>query len=435
MKLIRKIVCVALALSTVMCLFGCGKSSGSYPVTVGNLTFDESPEKVTVLSSNIADIMTMLGYQDKINLVSDAVITKGLKNKKSCGDSIDPDTSLIIDSGAEVVFADDNVSDGVTKTLRDNDINVVQFHYGNDDEEISTTYGSVASIIEGVKGKEKGKEVYSELTDKLSMYEKAVSDKYSKEKLMYLSGTAPFVTTAKKTWYSKVLGYAGVVDCSKKSDSVVVDLIEIEEENPDYLVYDTETLKALKDKSSLKDCTFLKDKHSIRIDKECLKLQGVTALENVKKIIGMIDSEASKKFEEQENITVKGTTAQKTSVVVTETKGTQGTTGGTTSSESDTETSSEVKSKYELASKYNVTFDKQSIATMKKDKENKYIKAMQTRLSELGYLDEFYITGYLGDLTINAIQKFETANNLDADGEVTEKLLEKLFSSSAKSFS
>lgn len=423
---------MSLSLVTLLSFFGCGKSSDSYPVTVGNLTFDESPEKVAVISSNIADIMTMLGYQDKINLVSDAVITKGLENKKSCGDSIDPDTASIIDSGIDVVFADDNVSDGVAKTLRDNDIKVVQFHYGNDDEEISTTYSSVATIIEGAKGKEKGKEAYKKLTDKLNMYEKAVSDKHSEEKLMYLSGTAPFVTTAKKTWYSKVLGYAGVVDCSKKSDRVVVDLLEIEEENPDYLVYDTETLKALKDKSSLKDCTFLKDKHSIRIDKECLKLQGVTALENVKKIIGMIDSEASKKFEEQENTTVKGTTAKKTGVDVTET---QGTTEVNTSSESETETSSEVKSKYELASKYNVAFDKQSIATMKKDKENKYIKAMQKRLSELGYLDKFYITGYLGDLTINAIKKFETENNLDADGEVTEKLLEKLFSSSAKSYS
>ena len=72
---------------------------------------------------------------------------------------------------------------------------------------------------------------------------------------------------------------------------------------------------------------------------------------------------------------------------------------------------------------------------MKKDKENKYIKAMQQRLSHLGYIDEHYVTGYLGDLTIAAIKKFQKANDLDEDGKVNSKLLEKLFSKDAKKYS
>ena len=69
--------------------------------------------------------------------------------------SIDPDVDKIIKSGATVVLADDNVSDGTISRLEEADIKVVQFHYGNTKADVNTTYTSVGSILNGKEGKEK----------------------------------------------------------------------------------------------------------------------------------------------------------------------------------------------------------------------------------------------------------------------------------------
>lgn len=44
------------------------------------------------------------------------------------------------------------------------------------------------------------------------------------------------------------------------------------------------------------------------------------------------------------------------------------------------------------------------------------VKALQKRLSDLGYLDERYITGYYGDLTFKAVKAFQNRAGLEADG-------------------
>ena len=61
------------------------------------------------------------------------------------------------------------------------------------------------------------------------------------------------------------------------------------------------------------------------------------------------------------------------------------------------------------------------------------VKAVQKRLKALGYLtSNSQVTGYYGDATEDAVEKFQRRNGLSVDGTVGIKTLEKLNSSSAK---
>lgn len=452
MRILKITISTLLIFSVLLCSYGCTNSDGDYPVTIGNTTFEENPEKVAVVSPNVADIIDCIGYNTKVALVSDQVITESYKDTEKCGNHIEPDVDKIVKSGATVVLADDNISDGTIKSLEAKDIKVVQFHYGNTKDDIKTTYASIGSILRGKEGKKKAESAFNLLFKYLDTYKEQAERKNSEKFMIYVSGTGPIVTVVNESWYYQLLDYSGTRVIMGSMDDPTVSIGEIAEFNPDFLIYDKNTYKTIKYRTVVQECKFLTKGGNLRLDKEYLKLQGTTAIENIRKIINLYDKDAVEKAYDiiknqgteatttatasnKATTTVSSTTVKESSssakaTATTATKATK--TTQTTTTTKQTTSTTKPDTKYELQSKYNVNFTESAIDSMKKDKENKYIKAMQERLSDLGYIDEHYITGYLGDLTIAALEKFQTTNNLDSDGKVTSKVLEKLFSKDAK---
>lgn len=428
MRIVKTTICALLLLCTLIFTVGCNSGDNSYPITIGNTTFNSKPEKVAVLSPNVADIVCQLGMEKDITLISSDVITDSIKDKKTCGTAIEPDTKKIIDNDIEVVLADDNMSDGAIKTLEDNDVKVVQFHYGNTGEDILTTYTSVGAILNGETGKAQGNKAYTKLMNTLKSYKAEFSKKHSKDKLLFLEGTGPYVSIIKESWYGKLLAFTGTDVVTKDVNNSTYDINMISELNPKYLVCSDDTYKSLSDKDSLKKCDFNKSNGHIFIEKEKLKLQGTTATENVEKILETIDKSTFEKIK-----TTPTTTVEKT------TKGTTSTTG--TSKETTTMSTSTVpittattapKEKYQLQSKYKVKFTDSAIKTMVLQSQNNYNKAMQERLTDLGYLASGNSTGYFGDMTKTALETLQKNNGLSATGTVDSKTLQVMFSSSAK---
>ena len=60
------------------------------------------------------------------------------------------------------------------------------------------------------------------------------------------------------------------------------------------------------------------------------------------------------------------------------------------------------------------------------------VKTLQRRLFELGYLEEKYITGYYGAITVAAVKKFQKNNQITQTGTVAQLTLTALNSASAK---
>lgn len=415
MRFFKVTVCALLLLSTVIFSVGCTEEG--YPVTVGKTTFEESPETVAILSPNIADIVDCIGYSAKVALVSEDVKNTNLQYVVDCGTAVDPDVDAIANSQVKVVFADDNISDGAVKRLEEKEIKVVQFHYGNDNEAIKSTYKSVGSILGGKEGGKKGEKAFDKLLSTLATYRDAVSEKCRNKSLMYLSGTSLYTTVVKDSWYNTLLDYTGVKVLSDGASDPVVNISDVAKQNPDYLVYEGKTLDTLKDKKDFKNAKFLKKGNNLKLPKSLLKLQGTTAVENLKKILNIVDKKAIAKAEQQlkEN---KGEAVATTTEVTTVTETTV-----TTTVKKDT---------YELQSKYKVKFTDKAIKDMVKEKENDYIKAMQQRFKDLGYVDDDSVTGYFGDITEKAISDFQKKNGMKETGKASKELLIKLFSSEAK---
>jgi iron complex transport system substrate-binding protein len=419
MEVLRKAQIVFLAVLicvTSIVFVGCGDEN--YPVTVGNTTFEKSPEKIAVLSANVADIVDCVGYAVKVACISDDVITENLKSKKSCGSSVDPDIDKIVSLNATVVFADDNISDGAIKSLEEQNIEVVQFHYGNDIDSIATTYKSIGAILGGEKGRKKAQSTFDTLLERLNAYKSSVNEKVQKRSLLYLTGTENLTTVVNNSWYNTLLDYTGAKVLSDNIENPSISLTNVSDYNPDFLVYDGNTLKNLKEKSILKGSSFLKNGNSVRVDLDKLKLQGTTAVENIKTIINALDSSAVEKgedlFLENQKDDNKSSSTEETTVVTTVAPTTK------------------PVAEYELQSKYKIKFTDKAIKSMVKSKENKYIKAMQKRLYDLGYITKDNVTGYYGDITKSSVKAFEKKNSLKPTGKVSKKMLKKLFSSSAK---
>ena len=361
--------------------------------------------------------------EKNITLISSDVITDSIKDKKTCGTAIEPDTKKIIDSDIEVVLADDNMSDGAIKTLEDNDVKVVQFHYGNTGEDILTTYTSVGAILNGETGKAQGNKAYTKLMNTLKNYKTEFSKKHSKDKLLFLEGTGPYVSVIKESWYGKLLAFTGTDVVTKDVNNSTYDVNMIDSLNPKYLVCNNDTYKSLENKGTLKKCDFNKSNGHIIIEKDKLKLQGKTAIENVEKILQTIDKSTFEKIKSTPTTTVEKTTKGTTSTTVSKANTTVTTT---------TVPTTKPKEKYPLQSKYKVKFTDSAIKTMTLQSQNNYNKAMQERLTDLGYLASGNATGYFGDMTKKALETFQKNNGLSATGTVDSKTLQVMFSSSAK---
>lgn len=424
MRIVKTTICALLLFCTLIFTVGCNSSDSSYPITIGKTTFNSKPEKVAVLSPNVADIVCQLGMEKDITLISSDVITDSLKDKKTCGTAIEPDTKKIIDSDIEVVLADDNMSDGAIKTLEDSDVKVVQFHYGNTGEDILTTYTSVGAILNGETGKTKGNEAYTKLMNTLKNYKTEFSKKHSKDKLLFLEGTGPYVSVIKESWYGKLLAFTGTDVVTKDVNNSTYDVNMICSLNPKYLVCNNDTYKSLENKDTLKKCDFNKSNGHIIIEKNKLKLQGKTAIENVEKILQTIDKSTFEKIK-----TTPTTTVEKTTKGAKSTTASKATTTVTTTT---VPTTTKPKEKYPLQSKYKVEFTDSAIKTMTLQSQNDYNKAMQERLTDLGYLASGNSTGYFGDMTKTALENFQKNNKLSATGTVDSKTLQVMFSSSAK---
>lgn len=70
--------------------------------------------------------------------------------------------------------------------------------------------------------------------------------------------------------------------------------------------------------------------------------------------------------------------------------------------------------------------------TYKSGDEDAGVKALQQRLNQLGYLDDKYVTGYYGAITVSAVKKFQKNNQISQTGTVAKLTLAALNSAAAK---
>ena len=372
-----KIISIALAvvtmLSAVALFSGC--SDGEYPVEVANITIESQPKNIVVLDAPTADILIATGYDRYIVGRSDEVDQQSIAVAPSVGSYENPDTDKIINSGTNLVFAGQSINEDAKEKLQDKGIQVVTMSHGDTPKQVETNYVTIGKICGGTKtGAKKGEDTYNELLDKMNNYKQQVNNRNSGilDTVCYLyteNDRLKMMTSG--TYGDMLLGY-----------------------------------------TTLASLGAVKTGKILEVSLEEMSRPGNTALEALEKMVYFMYPDLKPKSA-TDTTKAQDATASKTDA----TTATQATT-----------TASDSKS---VADKYNLTIT--SDLSLKLEDENDTVKAMQLRLYNIGYIaDKDNVTGYYGEVTAEAVKKFQKNNGLKETGTADNATLVLLFDSSAK---
>nr|WP_303999435.1 peptidoglycan-binding protein [Ruminococcus bromii] len=407
-----KIISIALAvvtmLSAVTLFSGC--SDGEYPVKVANITIESQPKNIVVLDAPTADILIATGYDRYIVGRSDEVDQQSIAVAPSVGSYENPDTDKIINSGTNLVFAGQSINEDAKKKLQDKGIQVVTMSHGDTPKQVETNYVTIGKICGGTKtGAKKGEDTYNELLDKMNNYKQQVNNRNSGilDTVCYLyteDDRLKMMTSG--TYGDMLLGYTGAVNAAVNISDNNVDVATLKIANPNFIFYaDNATLDKIKGDTTLASLGAVKTGKILEVSLEEMSRPGNTALEALEKMVYFMYPDLKPKS-------------------ATDTTKAQ----DVTASKTDATTASNSKS---VADKYNLTIT--SDLSLKQEDENDTVKAMQLRLYNIGYIaDKDNVTGYYGEVTAEAVKKFQKNNGLKETGTADNATLVLLFDSSAK---
>lgn len=400
-KIISLTLVLMLTFSSVLVFSGCG--DGEYPVEVANIKISSEPKNVVVLDASTADIIECIGYEVKMVGRSDEVNQKSLSAAPSVGSAQSPDINKIIDTGADLVFVNDSLSEESRAKLDENKIKVVNIAVAASQKQLETTYTTIGRILGGnTAGAAKGEEAYSKLISQMEDIKSKVTAADNNAALntvcyMY-SVNGKLRLTTSGTYGDMLLGYTGCVNVAVNIDENKVEVNTLKVANPNYLFYsDEQTLQAIKDDSVLSGLSAIKDGKTLMISAEEMNRQGLSAINTLNKMVGFIHPELAVKDSDNESSDVSATQAA-------------------------------VKS---VANDYKIKLDDNlSLAV---DDENDNVKAMQQRLFDLGYIDdEENVTGYYGEVSKKAVSDFQKNSGLKESGEADKETLSAMFAENAK---
>lgn len=407
-----KIISIALAvvtmLSAVTLFSGC--SDGEYPVKVANITIESQPKNIVVLDAPTADILIATGYDRYIVGRSDEVDQQSIAVAPSVGSYENPDTDKIINSGTNLVFAGQSINEDAKKKLQDKGIQVVTMSHGDTPKQVETNYVTIGKICGGTKtGAKKGEDTYNELLDKMNNYKQQVNNRNSGilDTVCYLyteDDRLKMMTSG--TYGDMLLGYTGAVNAAVNISDNNVDVATLKIANPNFIFYaDNATLDKIKGDTTLASLGAVKTGKILEVSLEEMSRPGNTVLEALEKMVYFMYPDLKPKS-------------------ATDTTKAQ----DVTASKTDATTASNSKS---VADKYNLTIT--SDLSLKQEDENDTVKAMQLRLYNIGYIaDKDNVTGYYGEVTAEAVKKFQKNNGLKETGTADNATLVLLFDSSAK---
>ena len=297
----KKFLAVILALlmitTSAFGLTSCSQGS-EYPVTVGSVTVGAEPNSIVILSKNLADIISCMGYDIKMTGRSDAVTQKGFQVVPSVGDESAPNVEAIAEIGAEIVFAESNLDPAVKEQIEEKGITVAIFDDAQTLKQLKSMYEKIGSILGGnITGKSQGAEASKELFDTMKEVKDAVIEEPVVKTICYVYLEDDILKTMNTgSWGSAMLNYTGATNVFKQAESNIVDNKTFLLSNPDCIFCGSEeTVEYLKNSIELRELDALSE-NTFVVPYEDITMQGYTALEVLKTLLTNIYPE---QFREQ----------------------------------------------------------------------------------------------------------------------------------------
>ena len=384
---------------------GCGPkgdiSSGvaeqDFPVTVNEVTIQDEPKGVVVLSPNLAEVIMALGYEMQLCGKGAACTQEDL--------SVLPDMTLddpqsILGVGADLVLTEDAPSEEQKKGLNDAGIDVVTIAPATSREDFTRLYREVGScMMGGVKGYERGEKIAEGIFSTIDDISRQIPQTDTPVSVCYLYDVEGGVVTG-DTLEGKLIECAGLINAASDGAGNHMDVETLLMVQPQYIFCPTGLKDTLAQTDQYKDLTAVQEGPVYEMDPSLMEWQGNGVISAVSFMAG----------------TVYPSLAEGTTSLEPEGGESQTPTGGNSDMEVGDVTSDPEQPEGD---------------SLKLGDEGDAVKNLQLRLAELGYLF-VQPTGLYGEGTQQSIMDFQYVNNLRITGVADEETVNRLFAADAQ---
>ena len=384
---------------------GCGPkgdiSSGvaeqDFPVTVNEVTIQDEPKGVVVLSPNLAEVIMALGYEMQLCGKGAACTQEDL--------SVLPDMTLddpqsILGVGADLVLTEDAPSEEQKQGLNDAGIDVVTIAPAVSREDFTRLYREVGScMMGGVKGYERGEKIAEGIFSTIDDISRQIPQTDTPVSVCYLYDVEGGVVTG-DTLEGKLIECAGLINAASDGAGNHMDVETLLMVQPQYIFCPTGLKDTLAQTDQYKDLTAVQEGRVYEMDPSLMEWQGNGVISAVSFMAG----------------TVYPSLAEGTTSLEPEGGESQTPTGGNSDMEVGDVTSDPEQPEGD---------------SLKLGDEGDAVKNLQLRLAELGYLF-VQPTGLYGEGTQQSIMDFQYVNNLRITGVADEETVNRLFAADAQ---
>ena len=374
-----------------------GVAEQDFPVTVNEVTIQDEPKGVVVLSPNLAEVIMALGYEMQLCGKGAACTQEDL--------SVLPDMTLddpqsILGVGADLVLTEDAPSEEQKQGLNDAGIDVVTIAPATSREDFTRLYREVGScMMGGVKGYERGEKIAEGIFSTIDDISRQIPQTDTPVSVCYLYDVEGGVVTG-DTLEGKLIECAGLINAASDGAGNHMDVETLLMVQPQYIFCPTGLKDTLAQTDQYKDLTAVQEGRVYEMDPSLMEWQGNGVISAVSFMAG----------------TVYPSLAEGTTSLEPEGGESQTPTGGNSDMEVGDVTSDPEQPEGD---------------SLKLGDEGDAVKNLQLRLAELGYLF-VQPTGLYGEGTQQSIMDFQYVNNLRITGVADEETVNRLFAADAQ---
>lgn len=390
-KLTAALLCAVL---TVLSFSGCGLGTGDsvtstanpedWPAQVNGVKISGQPAGVAVVSPNLADVVLSLGYEAQLKGKSKACTQSALS---TLADVTLDDAQQIKSQGASLVLTDQKPTEVQQQALDSAGVQAVTIPAAASRADLATLYTAVGTALRGkVTGADHGKKAAQSALLTMDEITRLVPKSKTVTTGVYLYDAQGGAATG-DTFAGTLLPAAGITNVAESSTGGKIELSALKTADPKLIFCAKGVKDTLLKSADYQDLSAVKSQKIYEMDPLLMKTQGEGMLNAVTFMAGTAYPQL-----------LKTTSA---------------------ASESSSTSSAVIPNSTIPAG-----------TTLKKNDQNDYVKAMQGRLKELGYLF-VNATGLYGDGTVQCVKDFQLYNGLDTTGVADSKTLTKIFSKDA----
>lgn len=294
-RAISLLLCIAMIFTMGLCLCACNDTKNSeYPVTIGDVTIEEEPKSIVVLSDCMADIISYMGYDVKMvgrNIECDQPF---LSVVPIVGTANEPNVESIISYETNLVIAENTLSEDTKTALLEADIPVLTVTKATTLSELEALYVNLGTALGGnVTGKAQGQSSYDELFSTMSDFNDAIPNNVVKTCCyLYMDEAGTLCTLTKGTIEYDLFSYCSAINVFSEQEEPQVDISQLKISTPSFIFYDDEAvLDYLNSDPELSTMGALTQGKTYQVKKSYFTRQGTTCEELIYHMIDFMFSE------------------------------------------------------------------------------------------------------------------------------------------------